>query len=58
MIFTYNRNDYGLASWSGVQVYVTTWDIDGIGASSGRSRRTAASGATGGGAPPDTARRH
>ncbi|MBI5067732.1 MAG: alpha-amylase [Deltaproteobacteria bacterium] len=30
--FTYDRNDYGLASWSGVGVYVTTWDFDGIGA--------------------------
>ena len=31
--FTYNRNNFaGLASWSGVKVYVTTWDYDGIGA--------------------------
>jgi hypothetical protein len=30
VIFTYNRNDYGLAAWSGVRLYVTTWDIDGI----------------------------
>ncbi len=28
--FTYNRADYGLASWSGVRVYATTWDIDGL----------------------------
>jgi len=31
--FTYNKNAYGLASWAGVKVYVTTWDFDGIGAS-------------------------
>ncbi|MBL0275849.1 MAG: DUF3459 domain-containing protein [Anaeromyxobacter sp.] len=30
--FTYDRTKYGLASWSGVQVYVTTWDFDGINA--------------------------
>ena len=30
VIFTYNKRDFGLASWSGVRVYVTTWDIDGI----------------------------
>ncbi|MBK9516617.1 MAG: alpha-amylase [Anaeromyxobacter sp.] len=29
--FTYNRADYGLATWSGVRVYATTWDIDGLG---------------------------
>ena len=29
--FTYDRTKYGLASWSGVKVYVTTWDYDGIG---------------------------
>ena len=29
--FTYNRNDYGIASWAGVEVYVATWDFDGIG---------------------------
>ena len=30
--FTYDRNDYGLASWSGVGIYIATWDFDGIGA--------------------------
>jgi glycosidase len=28
--FTYNRNAYGLSSWSGVRIYATTWDIDGL----------------------------
>ena len=28
--FTYNRNDYGLSTWSGVRIYATTWDIDGL----------------------------
>ena len=31
--FTYNRNSYGLASWTGVKVWIATWDFDGIGAS-------------------------
>jgi glycosidase len=28
--FSYDRRALGLASWSGVKVYVTTWDFDGI----------------------------
>ncbi len=28
--FTYDRRVLGLASWSGVKVYLTTWDFDGI----------------------------
>ena len=28
--FTYDRRSFGLASWNGVQVYVTTWDYDGV----------------------------
>jgi hypothetical protein len=32
VIFTYDRNDFGLASWSGVKLYIATWDFDGIGA--------------------------
>jgi glycosidase len=28
--FSYDRRRLGLASWSGVKVYVTTWDFDGI----------------------------
>jgi glycosidase len=30
VIFTYNKRDFGLASWSGVRLLITTWDIDGI----------------------------
>jgi glycosidase len=30
VIFTYNKRDFGVGSWSGVRIYVTTWDIDGI----------------------------
>ena len=29
--FSYDRNAYGLATWSGVKIYITTWDYDGIG---------------------------
>lgn len=29
--FSYDRTVYGLATWSGVRIYVTTWDFDGIG---------------------------
>jgi glycosidase len=29
--FSYNRTNYGLSTWAGVKVYVTTWDFDGIG---------------------------
>lgn len=28
--FTYDRRVMGLASWTGVKVYITTWDYDGI----------------------------
>jgi glycosidase len=28
--FTYDRNNFGLASWSGVKIYIATWDFDGI----------------------------
>ena len=28
--FTYDRRSFGLASWNGVRVYVTTWDYDGV----------------------------
>lgn len=31
VVFTYDRNTLGLASWSGVKLYLTTWDFDGIG---------------------------
>jgi glycosidase len=30
--FSYDRNAYGLATWSGVGIYIATWDFDGIGA--------------------------
>lgn len=30
--FSYDRSKLGLGSWSGVKVYVATWDYDGIGA--------------------------
>ncbi|HUM12134.1 MAG TPA: alpha-amylase family glycosyl hydrolase [Myxococcaceae bacterium] len=29
--FSYNRTNYGLSTWEGVKVYLTTWDFDGIG---------------------------
>jgi hypothetical protein len=28
--FTYDRRSFGLATWNGVQVYLTTWDYDGV----------------------------
>ncbi|MBN1945169.1 MAG: hypothetical protein JW797_05800 [Bradymonadales bacterium] len=28
--FSYNRSRFGLDSWEGVKIYVTTWDFDGI----------------------------
>ena len=28
--FTYDKTKYGLSTWGGVKVYVTTWDYDGI----------------------------
>ena len=28
--FTYLRKSFGVSSWSGIGVYVTTWDFDGI----------------------------
>jgi glycosidase len=31
VVFTYDRNALGLATWSGVKLYLTTWDFDGIG---------------------------
>ena len=32
IIFTYDRTDFGLATWAGVKIYLSTWDFDGIGA--------------------------
>jgi len=51
--FTYNKAAYGLASWSGVRIWATTWDIDGI---SGAYRSLSPAGELynyGGGAPTD-----
>lgn len=51
--FTYSRSSYGLASWSGVRVYATTWDIDGL---AGAYRTLSPAGEQynyGGGAPTD-----
>jgi glycosidase len=28
--FTYDADDFGLTGWTGVRVYVTVWDIDGL----------------------------
>lgn len=28
--FTYDADDFGLNNWTGIKVYVTSWDIDGI----------------------------
>jgi hypothetical protein len=28
--FEYDRNAFGLATWTGVKVYITTWDFDGV----------------------------
>jgi glycosidase len=52
--FTYDRNDYGLATWSGVKVYVTTWDFDGIGAAFRPLTKDGGQWRMGGGAPPYT----
>lgn len=51
--FTYSRTAYGLATWSGVRVYATTWDIDGL---AGAYRTLSPAGEQynyGGGAPTD-----
>jgi carbohydrate-binding DOMON domain-containing protein len=51
--FSYNRTNYGLSTWEGVKVYVTTWDFDGIG---GNFRPLSPSGGQwqfGGGQPTD-----
>ena len=28
--FTYDADDFGLTEWTGVRIYVTVWDIDGL----------------------------
>jgi glycosidase len=52
--FTYDRHDYGLDSWSGVRIYVATWDFDGIGAAFRPLAQTAGQWRMGGGGPPYT----
>jgi hypothetical protein len=52
--FTYDRNNYGLASWSGVKIYIATWDFDGIGASFRPLTRDGGQWRMGGGGPPYT----
>ena len=50
--FTYDRNAYGLASWSGVKIYVATWDFDGIGAVFRPLTKDGGQWRMGGGGPP------
>ncbi len=54
VIFTYDRNDYGLPSWAGVTVYVATWDYDGIGNAFRPLTRDGGQWRMGGGGPPYT----
>lgn len=54
IIFTYDRNAFGLASWSGVGIYVATWDFDGIGAVFRPLTKDAGAFRMGGGAGPYT----
>lgn len=51
--FTYDRNAYGLASWSGVKIYLATWDYDGIGNAFRPLLPVAGQWAMGGGGPVD-----
>lgn len=53
VIFTYDRNALGLASWSGVRIYVATWDYDGITSSFRPLGPVAGEYSMGGGAPTD-----
>jgi hypothetical protein len=52
--FTYDRNDYGLATWSGVKIYAATWDFDGIGGAFRPLTRDGGQWRMGGGGPPYT----
>jgi glycosidase len=52
--FTYDRNDYGLSTWSGVRIYVATWDWDGIGAAFRPLTQAGGMWMMGGGGPPYT----
>ncbi len=51
--FSYDRTALGLASWSGVKVYVATWDFDGIGAAFRELTPEGGQWAMGGGATTD-----
>ena len=51
--FVYNRNNYGLATWEGVKIYVTTWDFDGIGGNFRPLTPTGGQWDFGGGQPTD-----
>ena len=52
VVFTYDRNAFGLAGWNGVKLYLVTWDFDGIGGGFRPLLQTAAPYSMGGGAPP------
>ncbi len=54
VIFSYDRTAYGLASWSGVAIYVATWDFDGINAIFRPLTRDGGQWRMGGGGPPYT----
>ena len=54
VIFTYDRTNYGLATWSGVKIYVATWDFDGINAVFRPLTRDGGQWRMGGGGPPYT----
>jgi len=52
--FTYDRNDFGVADWSGVKIYIATWDFDGIGAIFRPLTESGGQWRMGGGGPPFT----
>jgi glycosidase len=54
IIFSYDRHNFGIDSWSGVKIYITTWDYDGIGAEFRPLLQTAGPFRMGGGGPPYT----
>ncbi|HKA88597.1 MAG TPA: alpha-amylase family glycosyl hydrolase [Haliangiales bacterium] len=54
IIFTYDRNNFGLATWSGVKIYIATWDFDGINAIFRPLAKDAGAFRMGGGGPPYT----
>jgi hypothetical protein len=50
--FTCDRNHFGVASSSGVKLYITTWDFDGIGAILRPLTESGGQWRMGGGGPP------